>query len=319
MVKMEVLLMDFINRVDPELREALMQFPVLQLPDGLAAARQTPIPPTGNFELVQISERFILGGDRQKMLVKIYEPVNRDMSKLPVLLWSHGGGYVLGHPNGEDSLCESFVKAANCVVISPDYRLAPEHPYPAAIEDCYAALVWMTRTAEELNIDLTRVAVGGGSAGGGLTAALALMARDRGGPEICFQMPLYPMIDDRNVTFSSYEIIDKQAVWFRSNNIEAWRMYLGNHANGVISQYAAPTRAKNLAGLPPTYTCVGQLDPFRDETIDYVTRLTKAGVEVEFQLYPGCFHAFEHIVPDAEISQRAKNGYIKALARALNR
>ncbi|WP_391557124.1 alpha/beta hydrolase [Robertmurraya sp.] len=311
--------MDFINRVNPKLRDTLMLNPVLQLPDDLAEFRQIPTPPTGNSELVRITERFISGGEGQEMLIKIYEPLHRDENKLSAVLWSHGGGYVLGHPNNEDNLCERFVLEANCVVISPDYRLAPEHPYPAALEDCYSALVWMTNSAEELNIDLTRVAIGGGSAGGGLTAALALLARDRGGPAICFQMPLYPMIDDRNITPSSYEITDKHAVWYRANNLAAWQMYLGSHANEEISPYAAPTRAKNLAGLPPTYTCVGQLDPFRDETIDYVVRLAQAGIEVEFHQYPGCFHAFEHIVPEAEISQRTKNAYISALARALNK
>jgi acetyl esterase/lipase len=176
----------------------------------------------------------------------------------------------------------------------------------------------MTNAAEELNIDLSRIAIGGASAGGGLCAALALMARDRGGPSICFQMPLYPMIDDRNMTPSSHEITDP-AVWNRANNVAAWTMYLGEHARGDISPFAAPSRATNLAGLPPAYTCVGQLDPFRDETMDYVARLAQAGVDVEFQLYPGCYHGFEHVVPKAEISGRARNGYINALARAFTR
>ncbi|MGJ7913120.1 alpha/beta hydrolase [Neobacillus sp. LXY-1] len=310
--------MDFYSRVNPELREGIDTTPVIQLPDDLEMARQMPIPPTLNSKFVQITERLVSGGDGQEMMVKIYEPVQRDQSNLPAVIWIHGGGYVLGHPNGEDSLCENFVEAANCIVISPDYRLAPEHPFPAAIEDCYATLLWVTNSAEELNIDLTRIAIGGGSAGGGLTAALALMARDKGGPAICFQMPLYPMIDDRNITFSSNEIEDNKAVWYTSNNLAAWRMYLGEHANGNISPYAAPIRAEDLSGLPPTYTCVGQLDPFRDETINYVTRLAQAGVAVEFHLYPGCFHAFEHIVPNAEISQRAQNEYINALKRAFS-
>jgi acetyl esterase/lipase len=311
--------MDFLKRVNPELREMLMQSPVLQLPDDLAAFRDVPIPPTGQSDLVKTSEAFIAGGDGQDMLIKVYEPMHRDGTELPAVLWSHGGGYVLGHPNGEDELCERFVVAANCIVISPNYRLAPEHPYPAGLEDCYSTLLWMRDQAEELNIDLSRIAIGGGSAGGGLTAALALLARDRGGPALCFQMPLYPMIDDRNITPSSHEITDRHAIWNRNNNLAAWQMYLGDVGEEGISLYAAPTRADNLSGLPPTYTCVGQLDPFRDETIDYVARLAQAGVEVEFHQYPGCFHAFEHIVPEAEISQRAKTEYITALAKALNK
>ncbi|KKO52762.1 alpha/beta hydrolase [Paenibacillus sp. DMB20] len=310
--------MNFISRVAPELKQGVTHLPPLHLPEDLAKARQTVIPPAERSESVRIMARHIPRADSQEMLIKIYEPTPRDGKKLPALLWSHGGGYVLGHPSGEDGLCQSFVQAANCVVISPDYRLAPEHPFPAAIEDCYAALVWMTSAADELNIDLSRLAIGGASAGGGLTAALALMARDRGGPAICFQMPLYPMIDNLNVTPSSHEITDP-AVWNRDNNLAAWKMYLGDHDHDDISPYAAPSRAKSLAGLPPVYTCVGQLDPFRDETLDYVARLAQAGIDVEFQLYPGCYHGFEHVVPTAEISQRAKNGYIHALARALNR
>ncbi|WP_261301634.1 alpha/beta hydrolase [Paenibacillus andongensis] len=308
--------MDFKNRVLPEIRESLTSLPLFRIPDDLAIIRQTPLPQALKSDFVRVTDCTISGAGKQEMLVKIVEPAQRDETKLPALLWIHGGGYVLGHPDGEQSLCECFVRTVNCIVISPDYRLAPEHPFPAAIDDCYAALNWMTRAADELNIDLSRIAVGGGSAGGGLTAALALMARDKGGPSICFQMPLYPMIDDRNITPSSHEITDP-AVWNRANNLAAWKMYLGGeYADGDISPYAAPIRAESLAGLPPTYTCVGQLDPFRDETIEYVARLAQAGVDVEFQLYPGCYHAFEHVVPDAEISQRARNGYVNALAKA---
>lgn len=310
--------MDFKSKVLPEIRQSLTSLPHFQLPDDLAEVRQSPLPQSLKSEFVRIADRMISGAAGQEMLVKIFEPVRREGTKLPALLWIHGGGYVLGHPDGEQSLCECFATTANCVVVSPDYRLAPEHPFPAAIEDCYAALTWMTSAAPELNIDLSRIAIGGGSAGGGLAAALALMARDEGGPSICFQMPLYPMIDDRNMTPSSYEITDP-AVWNRANNQAAWKMYLGECADGDISPYAAPSRATNLAGLPPAYTCVGQLDPFRDETIEYVARLAQAGVDVEFQLYPGCYHAFEHVVPEAEISQRARHGYVDALARAFKR
>ncbi|CAM3538161.1 alpha/beta hydrolase [Marinicrinis lubricantis] len=310
--------MDFISRINPELRQGLMQLPPLQLPEDLQSIREQAIPPTSMAEDVRTKERIISGADSHDMLIKIYEPIHRDERKLPALLWIHGGGYVLGHPNGEDMICEGFVQIADCVVVSPDYRLAPEHPFPAAIEDCYAALQWMTDAAAELNIDPARVAIGGASAGGGLTAALALMARDKGGPPICFQLPLYPMIDDRNVLSSSFEIMDNR-VWNRTNNLAAWSMYLGEHEQSNISQYAAPSRARDLVGLPPAYSCVGQMDLFRDETIEYVARLAQAGVDVEFHLYPGGYHAFEHVVPEAEISQRVKKGYMEALKRAFER
>jgi acetyl esterase/lipase len=310
--------MEFMSRVLPELRPMAEAFPPILLPEGLEAARQAmaamPVPQS---EHVQIDTRLIPGGDGQDMLVKIYEPVDRGADRLPAVLFIHGGGYVVGHPDGSDGVCQHIVEQVRCVVVSVDYRLAPEHKYPAAIEDCFAALVWMTKAADELNIDVSRTAVVGQSAGGGLTAALSLLARDRGGPAIAFQMPLYPMLDDRNETPSSYEITDYRTVWFRKNNLAAWRMYLGEHANGEVSPYAAPARAKNLADLPPTYTFVGQLDPFRDETIQYVARLAQAGVPVEFHLYPGCYHGFELLNPESEIGREAISGYINALKQAL--
>ncbi|SEJ38347.1 alpha/beta hydrolase [Paenibacillus polymyxa] len=311
--------MDFENRLLPELRSVIAQFPGFQLEENLELSRSyLSSPPIEQSEHVRTTSRMIpsVAGE---ILVKIYEPAQRTDVKLSAMLWIHGGGYVMGHPDMDDALCERFVQAANCVVVSVDYRLSPEHPYPAAIDDCYAALTWMTDEAELLGIDLDRVAIAGASGGGGLTAALALMARDKGGPALIFQMPLYPMIDDRNVTASSHEITADNAPWSRKNNLTAWNMYLGNRTeDSEVSPYAVPSRAESLAGLPPTYTCVGQLDLFRDETIEYVARLAQAGVDVEFHLYPGTFHNFEGMVPQAEVSQRASQSYVDAIARALN-
>ncbi|WP_018759405.1 alpha/beta hydrolase [Paenibacillus terrigena] len=311
--------MNFENRVLPELRSTLAQFPGFQLEDHLAWSRSLlSNPPIEKSEDVCTTSRMIPGAAGE-MLVKIYEPAQRTDAKLPAMLWIHGGGYVMGHPDMDDALCERFVQAAKCVVVSVDYRLAPEHAYPAAIEDCYAGLTWMTDEAELLRIDLERVAIAGASGGGGLTAALALMVRDKGGPALIFQMPLYPMLDNRNSTTSSHEITTANATWNRANNLAAWRMYLGEENDASdLSPYAVPSRAENLAGLPPTYTCVGQLDLFRDETIEYVTRLAEAGVDVEFHLYPGAYHCFEVFVPQAEVSQRASQSYVDAIARALN-
>ena len=141
----------------------------------------------------------------------------------------------------DDNLCERFVQTAECVVVSVDYRLAPEHPYPAAIEDCYAGLVWMTEEAAMLGIDVNRVAIAGASGGGGLTAALALMARDKGGPSIIFQMPLYPMLDNRNITPSSHEITEDGAIWNRTDNLAAWNMYLGEENDVIESIFLCST------------------------------------------------------------------------------
>lgn len=311
------------NRVNPELRAVLDLFPPLDL-DNVEEFRRLSAENLASIDIpvdenVSINEEYVPGpADSPNVRVKIYEPKEKN-SVLPGLFWIHGGGYVLGSPDENDELCQRFVKDANCVVVSVDYRLAPEHPYPAGLEDCYAALKWFSENAAELGVDSNRIGIAGASAGGGLTAALSLLARDRKGPAICFQMPLYPMIDDYNDTPSSHEITGNY-VWNHDLNEKGWTMYL-NGMNGTenVSQYAAPARATDFSNLPYTYTCVGQLDPFRDETLEFVTRLCQAGVDVEFHLYPGCFHGFEGLAPDAAISQRAVKEYVDAVKYVLNR
>lgn len=312
--------MSYESKVLPELLPMLKSNQRFDLAKDLEMMRNLSLPSLEKSKEVITTERMIQGPGSE-ILAKIYEPKNRATKKLPAVFWIHGGGYVLGHPDSDDCLCESIVSEANSVVVSINYRLAPEHKFPAAIEDCYAGLKWVADNSEELKIDAERIAIAGASAGGGLTAALALMARDKGGPKIIFQMPLYPMLDDRNATASSYEISEENlpTAWNREANLVAWSMYLGNNTDCEVSPYAAPARAKDLDGLPPTYTCIGQLDPFRDETIEYVTRLAQAGVAVEFHLYPGCFHGFDSIFNNAEISKQARAEYIKALSNAINK
>jgi acetyl esterase/lipase len=190
------------------------------------------------------------------------------------------------------------------VVIAPDYRLSTEVPYPAALEDSYTALMWMKDNASALGIRDDQLMVGGDSAGGGLTAALTLYARDKGQVAIAFQMPLYPMLDDR---MSSESAKDNNApVWNSKSNTNAWKLYLGDlFGTAKVPPYAAPARAEDYSSLPPTATFVGDLEPFRDETIEYVGNLKKAGVPVKFKLFEGCYHAFETICPNAEVSKRA--------------
>lgn len=307
-----------VKDVLPELRKILEGLPVFDL-HNLPVPKDYDIPHVDKSLFVKTKTKSIQGPESE-LKVKIYEPVNRTSTALPALLWIHGGGYVLGNPDIDDGLCEQFVLVANCVVVSIDYRLAPQFQYPAALEDCYAGLKWMVAQAEELNIDTLKIAIAGTSAGGGLTAALTLLARDRGGPEIAFQMPLCPMIDDRNITPSSFEINKENfpKLWNREQNQLAWSMYLGDITSDEVPPYAAPIRAGDLTGLPPAYTFVGELDLFRDETIEYVNRLVQANVPVEFHLYPGCFHGFEKIFNDTQISKQARNEYINTLARALN-
>jgi acetyl esterase/lipase len=265
---------------------------------------------------VVVHDKYIPGPiDAPDIRVRIYEPLKK-ADNHPGVLYIHGGGYILGAPEMTDAGCRQMVSEIGCIVVSVDYRLAPEHPYPAPLEDCYAALTWLSEHACELGVDASRIAVAGGSAGGGLTAALTLLARDRKGPHIVFQAPLYPMIDDRNTTHSSHEFADPR-VWSREKNLFAWEMYLGPIYEGDVPYYAAPARAEDLSGLPPAYTYIGELDLFRDETIDYVAKLLRAGVPTEFHIYPGCFHAFDMFTGIAEISRRAEQEFIQALKRAL--
>ena len=200
-----------------------------------------------------------------------------------------------------------------------DYRLAPEHPYPAPLDDCYAGLAWVAREADSLGVDKKRLAVAGASAGGGLTAAVTLKARDLGGPALAFQMPLYPMIDDRFQSPASWEDFGTK-VWNNKDNRLAWKAYLGDLAGtDQVVPYMAPARGVDLSGLPPAYSCVGALDPFRDDAITYMSRLAQAGVPVEFHIYPGAYHAFEVLAPDSDYAKRASAEYVRVLKRALNK
>jgi acetyl esterase/lipase len=201
------------------------------------------------------------------------------------------------------------------VVVSVEYRLAPEHPFPAGLHDCFAALTFVADAALELGVDQERIAIVGTSAGGGLSAATALMARDRGGPALCFQMLHIPELDDRLETHSMQTFVDSP-IWNRPLAVQSWQAYLGADANEV-SPYAAPARAEDLAGLPPAYISTAENDPLRDEGILYALRLLQAGVSVELHQFPGTFHG-SALVTTAEISKRAQRESATVLRRALN-
>ena len=244
--------------------------------------------------------------------VRVYRP--RDAAgTLPGIYVIHGGGMILGDVEGEDDTAATLCSEIGAVVVSVEYRLAPEHPYPAGPEDCYAGLLWMAGHVDELAYDPERLAVYGGSAGGGLALAVALMARDRQGPAIRFLMPLYPMVDDRNETPSSHAVTDV-GIWDRDTNIEAWGWYLGGRE---ADAYAAPARASDLSGLPPTYIDVGTVDLFLDEDLELAQRLLQAGVPVELHVSPGSYHASEKRAPEAALSRRIWGYRLDALRRAL--
>jgi acetyl esterase/lipase len=244
--------------------------------------------------------------------VRIYRPRNAT-GTLPGIYYIHGGGMILGDVAGEDPVSTMICDQIGAIVVSVEYRLAPEHPHPAPVEDCYAGLKWMAANAAELGFDPDNLAIYGASAGGGLCIATALLARDRGGPALKFIMPIYPMVDDTNTTESSHEITDI-GIWDRSGNIEAWAWYLGGKEP---DQYAAPTRAADLSGLPPAFIDVGTVDLFRDEDIAFAQRLMAAGVPTELHIHPGSYHAAETFAAEAAMSKRIWALRLDALKRAL--
>lgn len=233
---------------------------------------------------------------------------------VPAIYFIHGGGMVMGDRYaGIDPLMHHAVEGS-AVVVTVEYRLAPEHPYPAQIDDCYAGLVWLAQNAEELGVDPDRIIVMGVSAGGGLAAGIALLARDRGFPALSHQVLLRPMLDDRAQTHSS-QMFDGEGGWDRNENAYAWSAVLGEQTE--VSPYAAPARATDLSGLPRTYLDVGSADTFRDETTDYAARLSAHGVSVDLHVWGGGFHAFENQVPDAALSRICRAVQDEFIRRAL--
>jgi acetyl esterase/lipase len=223
---------------------------------------------------------------------------------------------VIGSIEGDDRVCQSYVREVGCVVASVGYRLAPENPYPSPVEDCFTALRWVAGHAPDLHIDASRIAIGGSSAGGGLAAGTALLARDRGGPAVRFQLLVRPMLDDRNITLSSREFASIPG-WSGHMNGVGWTAYLGPlFGTEAVPQYAAPARATDLSHLPATMLQVGELEVFRDEGIEYAARLLQAGVPTELHVYPGAFHGWDGMVPQAAVSRRSIAERMRALHAA---
>ncbi len=246
--------------------------------------------------------------------VRIYRPAESPAAPMPALVQIHGGGFILGNLGMSDGFCDRVAAEDEAVVVSVDYRLAPEDPFPAGVEDCYAALSWLHDNADDLGVDRDRIAISGQSAGGGLAAGTALMARDRGGPAICFQLLEIPELDDRLETPSMQQFTDTP-LWNRPNAVSSWKHYLGADDDGHVSSYAAPSRAEDLSGLPSAFVSVMEFDPLRDEGIIYAMRLLGAGVATELHAYPGTFHG-SAFIQEADVSRRAVRDATAALTRA---
>lgn len=302
--------------MDPELQAQLHLIPPLPF-DDLEGTRRAfdelfvEAPPV-DLRGVRLDVRTIITPGRPEgMDVRVFTPPGGRVRKAGVLD-IHGGGFAIGIAEMDDPLNVAIALEVDAVVVAVEYRLAPEHPYPAPPQDCYEALQWMSDNADELGIDPARIAVHGDSAGGGLAATVCLWARDRGGPSVAMQSLLEPELDDRCDTPSMLAGTDTP-VWYRSNAQLSWQYYLdGREPDG----YSAPARQSDLHGLPPTYITVNQIDPLRDEGIDYARRLSEAGVFTELHQWPGAFHAFD-LIESAAVSKRAGAALHAAMRRVL--
>ena len=316
---------DPLDGVDPELRAPLEQLRVM-FPGGLYAiedlAERRRVDGLLAAEMLEAvkatqtcsTEDALVRGPAgcPDVPVRIYRP-RRLRPASPAVFFIHGGGMCLGDLDYEHGTAVRICEELEVLVVSTGYRKAPEHPHPAQVDDCYAALSWMSRNATSLDFDPDRLAVFGGSAGGNLALAVALKARDLGGPALSYVMALYPMVDHRPPTAP---VDEDTAVgpWDRRANTEAWDWFLaGREPDG----YAAPLHADDLSGLPPTFVDVGTADLFRDENLALAQRLLAAGVSTELHVYPGVYHAAEHFSPDAEVARHIWQVRFRALRRAL--
>lgn len=251
--------------------------------------------------------------DTPEVSVRVFRPAGQSTPK-PALLWIHGGGLITGDAGMDHAFCARACDELDAVVASVEYRLAPEHPFPTPLEDCYSALRWL---AQQPDVDPERIAIGGASAGGGLTAALALLARDREGVRPVFQLLVYPMLDDRTAQRTD---IDERGfrLWNQRSNRIGWRSYLGSaYASPGVPATAAPARCTDLSGLPPAWLGVGDNDLFCDEDVEYARRLREAGVDCALTVVPGAYHAFDGIEQKAPVSRDFTQAQLTALGRAL--
>lgn len=308
-----------INRVADDLRSPVLYAPfdlrnerLLQIVRSLSTRAATPI-----VAGVDVSDRTVGGSaEAPTTRVVLYEPPSR---KRPsgALVWIHGGGMILGRPEMAHSWCSALAAELGILVVSVDYRLAPEHPFPAGLTDCFTSLTWLHEQAAGLGVDADRIAVGGDSAGGGLSAALCQLARDRGGPAICFQLLNYPMLDDRTVLRT-----DDQGrglfLWTPVSNRFAWSSYLGHTPTTADAPpHAAPARTTDLAGLPPAWIGVGDLDLFYEEDVGYAARLEAAGVPCELHVEPGMYHGADQVVPKSPRMKAYRDDMVAALRQAI--
>ena len=284
-----------LQAVAPELRSPRLMLPLsVGNSTSLRLGRKMLGPPSPMREGVLMREHSAPGNDGDPSVrVLTYQRADR-AAPSGAVLWIHGGGLVMGAAEQDHEVCGRFADELGILVVNVDYRLAPEHPFPAGLHDCFAALRWMHSAAAELGIDPARIAVAGSSAGGGLAACVAQMALDHGGPGVCFQLLQYPMLDDRTALRRDIDAL----VWSAASNRFAWSAYLGRGPQPEdVRPYASAARRIDMKGLPPAWIGVGSIDLFHDEDVDYAQRLTEAGVPCELHIEPGMYHAADMFVP----------------------
>jgi acetyl esterase/lipase len=308
------------SNIHPELRQVASKIPPITYGNKNLwffnwAMRLRPLPKTPEGVLIEnvlIPDQ----ADHTKIRLRIYRPTVVG-APTPVLIWLHGGGYVMGNPEQDDASGAQYVRELGITVVSVDYRCAPKYPFPSGLEDGYAALKWVAAHALPMGIDKKTMAIGGASAGGGLAAALVQLAYDRQEVKPVFQLLVYPMLDDRTVLRA--EVDDSHNItWNQKSNRFGWESYLGKKCGAEdLPTYSVPARREDLSGLPQAWIGVGTVDVFHDEDVAYAQRLKECGVKCEIHIVPGAFHGFDVFDPNIPIVQDFRKSQISALKKCL--
>ncbi|MFI8528187.1 alpha/beta hydrolase [Promicromonospora sukumoe] len=312
--------------IDPELRPLLDLMPAATLSTGMLPQVRDLAAPTGESvaglltagRTVDRHDVTIAAPDGMPVPLTVLSPPGLDRSTpVPCVYWVHGGGMVMGDRFSNIDIPLEWLDELGVVVVTVDYRLAPEATGTTLVEDCYRGLAWVAEHAADLGVDPARLVVAGTSAGGGLAAGVALLARDRGTPVVAAQVLVCPMLDHRNDTGSSHQFADGPATWSRAMNAFGWQAVLGEGPATEVSPYVSPARADDLSGLPPTYVDVGSAEVFRDEDVSYASRIWAAGGHAELHVWAGGFHGFDALVPEARVSTAARRTRTDWLGRVL--